>query len=79
MVCITQIVGKALQSGYLTREAENQLRELLATKYDVQDFNAFMRLQRAAVCGKVRQESRELLFLQQRYSNPKRYGSTKVR
>ncbi|MBO3464382.1 hypothetical protein G7B40_028940 [Aetokthonos hydrillicola Thurmond2011] len=59
MIRIRDIVQKAIASGYLTVEAENQLRHLLTTRYDVEDFNAFMSLQEAAMTGKVKQESRE--------------------
>ncbi|MBW4614336.1 MAG: hypothetical protein KME21_13895 [Desmonostoc vinosum HA7617-LM4] len=59
MTRIRDIVQKALAAGYLTVEAENRLRELLSTRYDVEDFNAFMTLQEAAMTGKVIQESRE--------------------
>ncbi len=59
---ICEIVQQALASGYLTVEAENQLRQLLATKYDWEDFNAFIRLQQEAMEGRVKQESRELLY-----------------
>jgi hypothetical protein len=61
MTRIRDVVQKALTTGYLTVEAENQLRKLLATRYDREDFNAFMTLQEAAMSGKVRQESRERL------------------
>jgi hypothetical protein len=53
------VVQKALSTGYLTVEAENQLRQLLSTPYDLEDFNAFMTLQEAAMTGRVKQESRE--------------------
>ncbi len=56
---IRDVVQKALATGYLTVEAENQLRQLLTTRYDLEDFNAFMTLQEAAMTGKVKQESRE--------------------
>jgi hypothetical protein len=56
---IRDVVQKALATGYLTMEAENQLRKLLTTQYDLEDFNAFMTLQQAAMTGKVKQESRE--------------------
>lgn len=59
MIRIRDVVQKALLTGYLTVEAENQLRQLLATRYDLEDFNAFMSLQEAAMNGNVRQESRE--------------------
>ncbi|BAZ69544.1 MAG: hypothetical protein KME28_03435 [Pelatocladus maniniholoensis HA4357-MV3] len=59
MIRIKDVVQKALSTGYLTVEAENQLRQLLSTQYDLEDFNAFMSLQEAAMTGKVKQESRE--------------------
>jgi hypothetical protein len=59
MTRIRDVVQKALASGYLTLEAENQLRHLLTTRYDLEDLNAFMTLQEAAMNGKVKQESRE--------------------
>ncbi len=62
MVLIRDIVQQALATGYLSIAAENQLRQLLKAKYDVEDFNAFMTLQQAVISGRVRQESR--LFYQ---------------
>ncbi|TAF11301.1 MAG: hypothetical protein EAZ77_01125 [Nostocales cyanobacterium] len=59
MTRIRDIVQTALATGYLTLQAENQLRELLSTRYDCEDFNAFMTLQEAAMMGQVKQESRE--------------------
>lgn len=59
MTRIRDVVQKALASGYLTVEAENELRQLLTTRYELEDFNAFMVLQEAAMTGKVKQESRE--------------------
>jgi hypothetical protein len=56
---IRDVVQQALATGYLTVEAEDQLRQLLTTRYDLEDFNAFMTLQEAAMTGKVKQESRE--------------------
>lgn len=61
MVLIRDIVQKALKTGYLTIEAEEQLRRLLTTRYPLEDFNAFMALQEAAMAGQVKQESRERL------------------
>lgn len=59
MGLIRDVVQKALKTRYLTIEAENQLRQLLASKYDLEDFKAFMILQEAAMSGYVKQESRE--------------------
>ncbi|MBV8882630.1 MAG: hypothetical protein JO235_01330 [Chroococcidiopsidaceae cyanobacterium CP_BM_RX_35] len=61
MVLIREVVQQALSTGCLKIEAEEQLRKLLTTKYDREDFNAFMLLQEAALVGQVKQESRELL------------------
>ena len=61
MALIRQVVHQALATGYLSIEAEAQLRQLLKNKYDLEDLNAFMALQQAAMSGIVRQESRELL------------------
>lgn len=58
---IREIVQHALKTGYLTVEAEERLRQLLLTKYDWEDFQAFISLQHEAMEGRVRQESRELL------------------
>lgn len=61
MNLIREIVQQAIATGYLTVEAEEQLRQLLSNKYDWEDFNAFIRLQQEAMEGRVKQESRELL------------------
>ncbi|MBD2315033.1 hypothetical protein H6G20_25530 [Desertifilum sp. FACHB-1129] len=62
---IREIVNQALHTGYLTLEAEEQLRFLLRSKYSWEDLNAFMSLQQAAMSGQVRQESREMRIMQQ--------------
>ncbi|HEY9823371.1 MAG TPA: hypothetical protein V6D35_21765 [Candidatus Sericytochromatia bacterium] len=62
---IREIVQHALTTGYLTIEAEEQLRQLLVTKYEWEDFKAFIRLQQEAMEGRVRQQSRELLHARQ--------------
>jgi beta-lactamase superfamily II metal-dependent hydrolase len=59
MARIRDLVQEALATGYLTVEAEDRLRQLLTTRYDLEDFNAFMALQEAAMTGKVKQQSRE--------------------
>ncbi len=55
---ICEVVEQALALGVLSIECEEQLRLLLAKKYDRTDFQAFMRLQEAAMTGAVWQESR---------------------
>lgn len=60
MFLIRDIVKEAFAAGCLTVEAEEQLRQLLRTKYDGKDFKAFMLLQNAVASGVIRQESREL-------------------
>ncbi len=61
MAQIRNLAQQALKTGYLTVEAEEQLRQLLSNRYEIEDFNAFMILQEAAMQGRVRQESRERL------------------
>jgi hypothetical protein len=61
MILIREVVQQVLNTGYLSIEAENQLRLLLSSKYDMEDLNAFVSLQQAASEGRVKQESRELL------------------
>ncbi|MDX2228609.1 MAG: hypothetical protein NW220_03160 [Leptolyngbyaceae cyanobacterium bins.349] len=60
MLLIRDVVKEAFTAGCLSIEAEEQLRQLLRTKYDAKDFRAFMLLQHAVASGLVRQESREL-------------------
>lgn len=60
MVSIQQIVRESLRAGYLSIESENQLRLLLqTTKYSLEEVRAYAKLQKAAMSGEVRQESRE--------------------
>jgi hypothetical protein len=62
MLLIRDVVQKALETGCLTLAAEEQLRQLLqTTRYGREDLSAFMTLQQAAMAGRVRQESRELI------------------
>ena len=64
MYVIREVVQQALVTGYLTVAAEEQLRQLLQKKYSLEDLDAFMALQQAAMAGKVKQESRELIMNQ---------------
>lgn len=61
---IRNVVQQALSTGYLTLEAEAQLRQMLTKRYDIEDLKAFMNLQQAAMTGIVKQESRELFHSQ---------------
>ncbi|NEP00181.1 MAG: hypothetical protein F6K58_16180 [Symploca sp. SIO2E9] len=61
MMRIGEIVQQTLKTGYLSIEAEDQLRLLLqTTKYQLEDLKAFMQLQQSAMTGAVIQESRKL-------------------
>jgi hypothetical protein len=69
MARIREIVQQTLATGHLTVEAENQLRLLLqTTKYSLEDLKAFMTLQKAAMAGLVRQESRKLNCSKRRWA-----------
>ncbi len=57
MVRIREIVQKAIDTGYLDLEAEEQLRQLLGNKYELEDLKSFMQLQLAAMNGEVIIES----------------------
>ena len=61
MGLIREVVDQALNTGYLTIEAEQQLRLMLKNKYELEDLEAFIELQQAAMLGQVKQESREVL------------------
>jgi hypothetical protein len=64
---IREIVRQALNTGYLTIEAEDKLRSMLKKKYELEDLEAFIALQQAAMLGRVRQESRELFISSESY------------
>lgn len=61
MSTIREIVYQVLQIGYLTVEAEEQVRHLFAIRHDLEDIEALTRLQQAATSGRVKQQSRELV------------------
>ncbi len=63
---IREVVQQAIASGYLSLEAENQMQQIFASaKCDLEDLNAFMSLQLAAMAGRVKRESLELINLRQ--------------
>ena len=59
---IREVAKQAIKTGYLSLEAEKELRTMLKNKYELEDFEAFIQLQQAAMIGRVKQESRELLL-----------------
>lgn len=61
MALIREVVKQAIETGYLTLKAEENLRTMLKNKYELEDFEAFIQLQQATMIGTVKQESRELL------------------
>lgn len=64
MVLIREVVKQAISAGYLTREAQKQMDKIFATtNCDLEDLDAFMSLQLAAMAGRVRQESLEAINL----------------
>ncbi len=54
----------ALQTGWLSLENENRLRQLMGQPYGREDFRAIVALQRAAMEQRVLQESRQRLMVQ---------------
>lgn len=66
MTLIQEVVKQAINAGYLTLEAENQMRQKFeTTKCNLEDLDAFMSLQLAAMAGRVKQESLESINLRQ--------------
>ena len=62
MTLICKIVRKALATGYLTVEAEELLRQQLQmTKYGLEEFDAFITLQKEVMEGRVKQQALEVL------------------
>ncbi|MEG3849755.1 hypothetical protein QT971_20645 [Microcoleus sp. herbarium19] len=62
MTLISTIVRKALATGCLTVEAEELLRhQLQMTKYGLEDFEAFITLQKEVMEGRVKHQALELL------------------
>ena len=68
MKLIREVAKQALNTGYLTLEAEEKLRSMLQKKYDLEDLEAFIDLQQATMIGMVKQESREMLAAEQNFS-----------
>ena len=68
MKLIREIVKQALNTGYLTLEAEEKLRKMLKSKYELEDIEAFINLQQATMLGMVKQESKEIFAASRHYS-----------
>ncbi len=61
MSTIREIVFQVLQSGYLTIETEERLRQMFIVRYDLADIEALTRLQQAVTVGLVKQQSKEIV------------------
>ena len=57
MAKICQLVNQVLDSGYLTAETENLLRQLFIQENRLEDLDALAVLQQAIACGIVERES----------------------
>ena len=65
---IREVVKQAIAAGYLSLELENEMQQKFSSsKCDLEDLNAFMSLQLAAMAGRVRQESLESINLSNCY------------
>lgn len=63
---IRDVVKKAIAAGYLTLEAEHEIEHVFSSaKCDLEDLNAFMSLQLAAMAGRVKQQSMESIYSQE--------------
>ncbi|MEG4211162.1 hypothetical protein [Microcoleus sp. S13_B4] len=61
---IREVVKQAMVAGFLSWEAENEMQKTFSSaKCDLEDLNAFMSLQLAAMAGRVRKESLESINL----------------
>ena len=56
MARISQLVDRTLESGYLTIETENRLRQLFGKENNLADIDALVVLQRAIAGGAVKRE-----------------------
>ncbi|MDB9314207.1 hypothetical protein PN462_13930 [Spirulina sp. CS-785/01] len=65
MATIRDIAQEAITYRFLSLDAENQLRQLLATTCQPEDLRAFCRLQAEIMEGRVTQEAREKWVQQQ--------------
>lgn len=63
---IRDVVKQAIAAGYLSLEAENQIQQIFSSSQcELEDLNAVMTLQLAAMAGRVKQQSLESINLKQ--------------
>lgn len=61
---IRDVVKQAIAAGYLSLEAENQIQQTFSSaQCELEDLNAVMSLQLAAMAGRVKQQSLESINL----------------
>ncbi len=61
---VRDVIKQAIATGYLSLEAENEIQEkICSTHCELEDLNAFMSLQLAAMAGRVKQQSLESINL----------------
>ncbi len=61
---IRDVVKQAIAAGYLSLEAENQIQQIFSSaQCELEDLNAVMSLQLAAMAGRVKQQSLESIDL----------------
>ncbi len=67
---IREVVKQAIAAGYLSLEAENEIQQIFSSEQcELEDLNAFMSLQLAAMAGRVKQQSLESIDLQPRHGS----------
>ncbi|MBK1990178.1 hypothetical protein A0J48_022065 [Sphaerospermopsis aphanizomenoides BCCUSP55] len=57
MIAIKEIVQQALDTGYLSVMAQDQIHKLLQTNYDSEDLDALIILHRSIADNEVKQET----------------------
>lgn len=61
---VRDVIKQAIATGYLSLEAENEIQQIFSSaQCELEDLNAFMSLQLAAMAGRVKQQSLESINL----------------
>ncbi|MFM9263860.1 hypothetical protein [Tychonema sp. BBK16] len=64
MMLVRDVIKQAIATGYLSLEAENEIQQIFSSaQCELEDLNAFMSLQLAAMAGRVKQQSLESINL----------------